>query len=123
MPNVMPKLSASSDAMAGRAGRESREAVVRGARYGRWNGQSPGLFFESWLADGSATLHVLYGAEARDVMTEAGVSGAEMESLVGQSGVGGADVAQLEGHPCLIAVDGYHVRFVSLTGGPRATRD
>ena len=101
--------------MAKRARQETHEAVVRGARYGQWNGQRAGLFFESWLPDGSATLHVLYADHARDVMTHAGVSAAEVEALVGQAGVGGAGVRQLEGHPCLLAIDGYSVRFLRLT--------
>ena len=106
--------------MAKRSGQETQEkhetqAVVRGARYGRWNGQRAGLFFESWLPDGSATLHVLYDDEARAVMRHANVSAADVEALQGQAGTGGADVTQLEGHACLIAIDGYTTRFLRLT--------
>ena|SRR5688572_19945535 len=101
--------------MPNRAAEQTHAAVIHGARYGQWNGQTPGLFFESWLPDGSATLHVLYAAESRDVMTQAGVTAAEVAALVGQTGVGGANVPQLEGHPCLIGIDGYSVRFLHLT--------
>jgi hypothetical protein len=89
--------------------------MVHGARYGRWNGQKAGLFFESWLPNGGATLHVLHGADARLVLTQAGVSAADQETLATQPGQGGADVAQLEGHPCVVAIDGYRVRFLHLT--------
>ncbi|HEU5317124.1 MAG TPA: hypothetical protein VFX49_13530 [Chloroflexota bacterium] len=102
-------------ARATRAAATERRAVVRGARYGRWNGQRAGLFFESWLPDGSATLHVLYGDDARAVLAGAGLSAAAVEALEGQPGEGGAAVGALEGHPCAIAIDGYRVRFLRLT--------
>ena len=60
-----------------------------GARYGRWNGQRAGLFFETWLPDGSATLHVLYDARARRVMARASVEGDAADALVAQTGEGG----------------------------------
>lgn len=90
------------------------EAVVRGARYGRWNGQKAGLFFESWLPNGYATLHVLHGGDARRVLAQAGVTAAEQAALVGQAGGGGANVERLEGLPCAVAIDGYRVRFLHL---------
>ena len=91
-----------------------QRAVVRGARYGRWNGQRAGLFFETWLPDGSATLHVLYDAEARRVMAQAGVPGDASDALVAQRGEGGADVTPLEGHDCFVVVEGYTTRFLRL---------
>ncbi|HET7771458.1 MAG TPA: hypothetical protein VFN74_21990 [Chloroflexota bacterium] len=89
-------------------------AVVRGARYGRWNGQRAGLFFETWLPDGNATLHILRDAAARRLMAQAGVTSAESDALVAQIGEGGAAVKPLEGHECFVVVDGYTTQFLRL---------
>src|SRR5688572_17565546 len=92
-----------------------RRAVVRGARYGRWNGQRAGLFFETWQPNGGATLHVLYDGSARRVMAEAGMNETQVAALVDQAGVGGADVTALEGRACIVTVDGYRTLFRRLS--------
>lgn len=101
--------------MATQAAPTEQRAVVRGARFGRWNRQRAGLFFETWFPDGSATLHVLYDDDARRVMLQAGLSAAEVETLMRQPGEGGANVGALEGRSCVVGVDGYRVRFLRLT--------
>jgi hypothetical protein len=79
-------------------------ATMRGVGYGRWGMHKPGLYFETWLADDSATLQLLFGKDARKVMA--------------QGGVGSADVAKLEGRSCRVEVDGYVVRFRGLAAPP-----
>ena len=76
-------------------------ATMRGVGYGRWGMHPPGLYFETWLAGGSATLQLLFGKDARKLMA--------------QGGVGIADVAKLEGRSCRVEIDGYVVRFKGLT--------
>ena len=72
-------------------------AVMRGVGYGRWGMHRPGLFFETWLPDNSATLQLLFGNEAEKVMA--------------QAGIGVSNVGMLEGRSCHVQVDGHHVTF------------
>ena len=76
-------------------------AVMRGVGYGRWGMHKPGLYFETWLADGSATLQLLFGQDAT--------------SLMAQVGGDASNVSALEGRACRVEVDGYNVRFRGLT--------
>ena len=75
-------------------------AIMRGVGYGKWGMHQPGLYFETWLPDGSATLQLLFGSDATRLMTEGGVSV--------------SDVTRLEGRRCRIEVDGYTTRFKGL---------
>jgi hypothetical protein len=95
-----------------------QRAVVRGARYGRWNGQRAALFFETWLPNGNATLHILPDAAARRVMAQAGATSAETDALVAQIGEGGAAVKRLEERECFVAVNGYTTQFLRLAAAP-----
>jgi hypothetical protein len=76
-------------------------AVMRGVGYGKWGMHKPGLYFETWLADGSATLHLLFGRDATTLMAQA------RGDL--------SDVSVLEGRTCRVEVDGYNVRFRGLS--------
>jgi hypothetical protein len=89
-------------------------AVMRGVRYGRWGIHAPGLFFETWLPDNSATLQLLFGKAARRLLAQAGISTADADELMAQPGNGGAEVAPLEGRACYVKVDGFHVTFKRL---------
>ena len=75
-------------------------AVMRGVGYGRWGMHKPGLYFESWLPDGSATLHLLFGGDASKLMAEGGVAS--------------GDVTRLEGRRCRVEIDGYTTKFKGL---------
>ena len=77
-----------------------QQAVMRGVGYGVWGMHKPGLYFETWLADDSSTLQLLFGKDAARLMAAAGV--------------GVADVSRLEGRACRVDVDGYRVRFKEL---------
>ncbi len=73
---------------------------MRGVGYGRWGMHQPGLYFETWLADGSATLQLLFGKAVTRLLAEARI--------------GVEDVGQLEGRTCSVDIDGYHVRYTGL---------
>ncbi|MBI3970914.1 MAG: hypothetical protein HY332_06460 [Chloroflexi bacterium] len=75
-------------------------AAMRGVGYGKWGIHKPGLYFETWLADDSATLQLLFGKDAIRLMA--------------QADVGVADVSRLEGRSCRVDIDGYNVRFKGL---------
>lgn len=77
-----------------------QRAVIRGAGYGKWGIHKPGLYFETWLADDSATLQLLFGKDATNLMA--------------QAGIGVSDVTPLDGRSCRVDVDGYNVRFKGL---------
>jgi hypothetical protein len=74
--------------------------VIRGVGYGKWGNHEPGLYFETWQADG-ATLQLMFGAAAARLLAQAGAST--------------DDVSRLEGRSCLVEVDGYRVIFNNLT--------
>ena len=76
-------------------------AVIRDVGYGRRGSNKPGLYFESWLPNGNATLHLLYGKEADAVLAAAGATT--------------TDVSRLEGHSCRVRQDGHVLRFLGLS--------
>ena len=76
-------------------------AVMRGVGFGKWGTHKPGLYFETWLADGSATLQLLFVKDAT--------------RLLAQAGGDVSDVSNLEERSCRVEVDGYTTRFMGLS--------
>ena len=77
-----------------------QSAVIRGVGYGKWGIHKPGLYFETWLPDGSATVQLLFGQAATALMAQVGGTAANPSAL--------------EGRACRVEVDGYTVRFRGL---------
>jgi hypothetical protein len=93
-------------------------AVMRGVRYGTWGMHKAGVFFEAWLPDGSATLQLLFGKAAKQLLLQGGMSDSDVRALLAQPGNGGSYLGPLEGRFCRVEVDGDRVTFTGLVAAP-----